>query len=324
MTQGYNNGVQIDIDASLTANSDQLVASQKAVKTYIGDVTANINTATESSDTACFPVFVTDSGTQAIPAKTNTSFTYNSSTNVLGTRLLASAGSATAGTAPIKITLGAFNTTPEVGAIEQRADDSTNSFGLHTTNNTIFGRENCVTYNEFYCSGGQSGLSGSAKPVWISTGAASPYNANNDIPIYQRSSNTLHEIEMDIIYSVSTACTVTFTFTSGVNPASSGWFTRVIHSPLAGATSGNSGTINQSVVTLDILSNSTSNTQTLTVSPSGSGSFCATIKMKFLSTGVGTGSLKTTMGTTAGTFTINALSSWKCRVVPNNTGNVIA
>lgn len=44
----------------------------------------NINTATESTDTTCFPVFVTASGTQTLPAKTNTTLTYNSNTNDLG------------------------------------------------------------------------------------------------------------------------------------------------------------------------------------------------------------------------------------------------
>lgn len=44
----------------------------------------NINTATESTDTTCFPVFVTASGSQSLPAKTNTTLTYNSNTNDLG------------------------------------------------------------------------------------------------------------------------------------------------------------------------------------------------------------------------------------------------
>jgi hypothetical protein len=44
----------------------------------------NIGTATEASDTTCFPVFVTASGSQTLPAKTNTGLTYDSSTNNLG------------------------------------------------------------------------------------------------------------------------------------------------------------------------------------------------------------------------------------------------
>ena len=45
----------------------------------------NINTSNEASDATCFPVFVTASGTQTLPAKTNTSLTYNSSTGALQT-----------------------------------------------------------------------------------------------------------------------------------------------------------------------------------------------------------------------------------------------
>lgn len=43
----------------------------------------NIGTATESSDSTCYPVFVTASGTQQLPGKTNTGFIYDSITNAL-------------------------------------------------------------------------------------------------------------------------------------------------------------------------------------------------------------------------------------------------
>lgn len=57
----------------------------------------NINTATESTDTSCFPVFVTASGTQTLPAKTNTTLTYNSNTGALASTLF-SADTITANT----------------------------------------------------------------------------------------------------------------------------------------------------------------------------------------------------------------------------------
>jgi hypothetical protein len=43
----------------------------------------NISTANEATDTTCFPVFVTASGTQSLPAKTNTGFGFNSNTGAL-------------------------------------------------------------------------------------------------------------------------------------------------------------------------------------------------------------------------------------------------
>lgn len=55
----------------------------------------NISTATENSDTTCFPVFVTASGTQTLPAKTNTTLVYNSSTSSLGATLLTATTSVT-------------------------------------------------------------------------------------------------------------------------------------------------------------------------------------------------------------------------------------
>lgn len=44
----------------------------------------NLITATESTDTTCFPVFVTASGSQTLPPKTNTNLTYNSNTGAFG------------------------------------------------------------------------------------------------------------------------------------------------------------------------------------------------------------------------------------------------
>lgn len=61
----------------------------------------NIGTANEAADTTCFPVFVTASGTQTLPGKTNTGLTYNSSTNNLGATTFTGAlsGNATTATA---------------------------------------------------------------------------------------------------------------------------------------------------------------------------------------------------------------------------------
>jgi hypothetical protein len=61
----------------------------------------NIGTANEAADTTCFPTFVTASGTQTLPAKTNTGLTYNSSTNALAATTFTGAlsGNATTATA---------------------------------------------------------------------------------------------------------------------------------------------------------------------------------------------------------------------------------
>ncbi len=47
-------------------------------------VASNIGTENEGTDTTCFPVFVTASGTQTLPAKTNTAFSFNSLTGSVG------------------------------------------------------------------------------------------------------------------------------------------------------------------------------------------------------------------------------------------------
>lgn len=58
-----------------------------------------IFTINESSDTTCFPLFVTDSGTQNTQPKNDTKYTYNASTGNLGVRFLTfSGGSPPSGT----------------------------------------------------------------------------------------------------------------------------------------------------------------------------------------------------------------------------------
>lgn len=51
---------------------------------------STVSTANEASDTTCFPLFSTDSGTQTIQPKNNTSLTFNSSTGSLGATALTS------------------------------------------------------------------------------------------------------------------------------------------------------------------------------------------------------------------------------------------
>lgn len=94
-------------DPGLTYNAS---TNALTATTFIGALTGNadtattatnIGTATESSDTTCFLVFVTASGTQTLPGKTNTGLTYNSSTNNLGATTFTGAlsGNATTATA---------------------------------------------------------------------------------------------------------------------------------------------------------------------------------------------------------------------------------
>ena len=70
MAQGTTKGVPIDVDPTLAANSDLLVPSQKAVKTYVNTavsskqdtLVSNVNIKTVNSETLLGP------GNVAIPA----------------------------------------------------------------------------------------------------------------------------------------------------------------------------------------------------------------------------------------------------------------
>lgn len=119
----------------------------------------NINTATESTDTTCFPVFVTASGTQTLPAKTNTTLTYNSNTNDLGVTKLngltvtASTGTFTltnAKTLTVSNTLtlaGTDSTTmtfPSTNATIARTDAAQTFTGTQTYSNAVNYTNNAI------------------------------------------------------------------------------------------------------------------------------------------------------------------------------------
>ena len=77
-------------DSSLTlldeddfaSNSSSSPASQQSVKAYVDAGDVNITVADESSDTTCFPLFVT-AATGTLPPKSGTNLTFNSSSGAL-------------------------------------------------------------------------------------------------------------------------------------------------------------------------------------------------------------------------------------------------
>jgi hypothetical protein len=50
MAQGSTKGVPIDVDVNLAANSDEMVASQKATKAYVDNTVTEINTKVTQSN----------------------------------------------------------------------------------------------------------------------------------------------------------------------------------------------------------------------------------------------------------------------------------
>jgi len=119
----------------------------------------NINTTTESTDTTCFPVFVTASGTQTLPAKTNTTLTYNSNTNDLGITkingltMTASTGTFTltnAKTLSVTNTLtlsgtdGTTMTFPSTTATIARTDAAQTFTGTQTYSNAVIYTNNAI------------------------------------------------------------------------------------------------------------------------------------------------------------------------------------
>lgn len=88
MSHGYSKGIPIDTDGSLSTNSDLLVPSQKAVKTYVNTLAAGIISIQSSiaDDTsinaAVYPIWAAASGNQALKIST-TKISFNPSTGAL-------------------------------------------------------------------------------------------------------------------------------------------------------------------------------------------------------------------------------------------------
>ena len=67
---------------NMASNSASSVPSQQSVKAYVDAGDVNITVADESSDTTCFPLFVT-AATGTLPPKSGTNLTFNSSSGAL-------------------------------------------------------------------------------------------------------------------------------------------------------------------------------------------------------------------------------------------------
>jgi hypothetical protein len=111
------------------------------------------------------------------------------------------AGTATASTAPLKLTAGTHLTTPEAGAIEF---DGVNTY---ITNETTAGRGAIPVEQHFLLSAGGTAIST----------IANYFGTTSNIPLV---SGGYYEIEIDCYFLKTTAGTVTWTFTNSVAPAS--------------------------------------------------------------------------------------------------------
>lgn len=93
--------------ASLTAGAATVLANARTIGGVSFNGSANIvpqtiESANEATDTTCFPLFITASGTQQLQPKNNTGLTFNSSTQTLNATALTSNGVAVATGSPVK------------------------------------------------------------------------------------------------------------------------------------------------------------------------------------------------------------------------------
>ena len=86
----------------------------------------NIQSANQSSDTTCFPLFITNSGTVTLQAKNNVNFTFNASTAQLGVTSIALTG----------LTQGSI---PFIGSAGVVSQDNSNLFWDDTNNGFAIG-----------------------------------------------------------------------------------------------------------------------------------------------------------------------------------------
>lgn len=99
----FSTSFPVTMDGNITGNSGTSTALQTArnIGGVSFDGTANIvpqtiESSNEGTDTTCFPLFITASGTQQLQPKNNASFIYNSNTNTLTVSISGNASTATA------------------------------------------------------------------------------------------------------------------------------------------------------------------------------------------------------------------------------------
>ena len=94
-----NTALSGTVTSVTSANASATVANNTTTPVITIVSSPAVETANEATDTTCFPLFVTASGTQTLQAKNNTGLTYNSNTNNLGATTFTGALSGNATTA---------------------------------------------------------------------------------------------------------------------------------------------------------------------------------------------------------------------------------
>jgi hypothetical protein len=182
-----------------------------------------------------YPTWTSGATTGDFPFSTSSNkLSFVPDTGVLSTKILAAAGTASAGTAPLKLTAGTNLTTAEAGAIEY------NGSNFFATETAAAGRSAIATqriYRQI-----ANGTTTTAATI------ADFFPANSSIAL---AANTLYEIEVWAYFLKTTAGTVTFSMASSVNAYMAGQY---IASPATGlfttgsAPTGNAAVLNSTTV----------------------------------------------------------------------------
>lgn len=215
-------------------------------------------------------------------------------------RLTLTAGTATAGTAPLYMASGTNLTTAEVGAIEY------DGVQFYNTADTTQGRAASVIESYFHLA---------AAGATIST-IANYFGTNSNVPLV---ANAYYIIDIELYYLKTTAGTVTWTLTNSAAPTGQDIYYEM--SPLTGivAPPGTAGTMLQGQYYNDATAARTIVTGSLTTAVNHFARMHITLK-----NGTGT-SLKIQATASAGSITPGIGSMWRCRrISPNNIGTFAA
>jgi hypothetical protein len=182
-----------------------------------------------------YPTWTTSATTGDFPFGTSsTKLSFVPDTGVLSTKILAAAGTASAGTAPLKLTAGTNLTTAEAGAIEY------NGSSFFATETAAAGRSAIATERIY-----RQIANGTTTTAGV---IADFFPANSSIAL---ALNTLYEIECWCYFFKSGAGAVTFSMASSVNAYMVGQY---VASPTTGlfttgaTLTGNAATLNSTTI----------------------------------------------------------------------------
>lgn len=271
--------------------------------------TGEVNPANSTDSTMYLALLDSATGKQQV--KSNALATFNGTTGHITSKMILNAGGTVAGSAPKYYTAGSLLSTAVAGA------DEYDGIGKYQTFNTTMGRQVEQIFNQYKVGTNQTGIT--AEQSFFYDGSN-----NNYIPLLPSSN---HLIDMDLNWNVvgsgvqTASVTITFYFIADSSPNVSGGRLSYDGSPLAGMQVSPVAPANNRI-SADLSLGGAASWQLTFSALAHSTNHRGRVSIILITPSNANQSLRVTIQRTAGaaTLTTSANTTWRCMVIPPNTG----